>query len=178
MKKMSTQPPLSLRYWNDSILSSVCEPISETMFGNALEELSLQMIETMEHYKGVGLAAPQIGKLLNLFIMKPEKRNPIVVCNPSVSFEGSTVSGTEGCLSLPTVFNSVNRAERVILRYRTPLGVEKEELFSGLDARIIAHEYDHTLGVMFFDRTRVSRQVNKAVEREWEKIKGKYVPYA
>jgi peptide deformylase len=167
---MDLESKLNLRYWDDPILSTECEPVRETEFGPKLEAFAGKMIETMQRYNGVGLAAPQVGVNLRLFVMAvPESDDILAVCNPIITPSGFMKYAQEGCLSVPNVFEQVGRPEEVRMRYWTPQGEEEEAHLQNLPARIVQHEVDHLDGIMFFDRRRVSRQVNKSVERAWEK---------
>jgi peptide deformylase len=172
---------LQMRYWNDLMLTTVCEPVRSTEFGSKLREFASELLATMNTHKGVGLAAPQVGITSRVFIMHfPESAKggkltapPLVVCNPTLTLSGALLHEQEGCLSLPDVFEQVSRPETVVMRYFTILGEEREIELHGMDARVAQHEADHLDGVMFFSRQRVSKQVNKAVERAWEKQRRK-----
>jgi len=168
---------LTLRYWDDPVLSVTCDPIDDSEFGSKLEEFGQSLIATMKDGNGIGLAAPQVGIAKRVFAMGfPESKcEPIVVCNPTLESGGPILYEREGCLSLPTIFEQVGRPQRVVLRYFKTNGKEDELELLNFDARVVFHEADHLLGIMFFDRRRVSRQVNRAVERAWSKIKHDYV---
>jgi peptide deformylase len=172
---------LQVRYWADPILSTICEPVRDTEFGSKLEEFASQLLTTMNTHKGIGLAAPQVGIARRIFIMHfPESAKegkltspPLVACNPTLELSGETLYEQEGCLSVPTIFEQVARPKTAVMRYFTVLGEEQEVELHNMNARVAAHEFDHLNGIMFFDRRRVSKQVNKAVERAWEKQKRK-----
>lgn len=173
---------LQMRYWDDPVLSTVCDPVRDTEFGSKLEKFASQLLTTMNSYKGIGLAAPQVGILSRIFIMHfPEavKNNklvapPLVVCNPTLQFSGKSTFEQEGCLSLPLLFEQVERSQYVTMRYFTVLGEEREIELKDMDARVAAHEADHLNGIMFFDRRYMSKQVQKNLLRKWEKIKHQY----
>jgi peptide deformylase len=185
---------LPLRYWNDPVLSAVCEPVGDGEFGPQLEEFGRDLVATMTAKNGVGLAAPQVGVTKRVFAMAfPDHRDlePAVVCNPELRLTGSTVYGQEGCLSLPDVYQQVYRASSAFLRYRTPDGKTVElPLGTPWDARVAQHEYDHLNGIMFFNYldkreefateehpepwgARMSKQMCKAVLREWDSVREK-----
>jgi peptide deformylase len=136
----------------------------------------------MNTYKGLGLAAPQVGIARRIFIMHfPESAKegkltspPLVACNPTLELSGETLYEQEGCLSVPTIFEQVARPKTTLMRYFTVLGVEKEIELHDMNARVAAHESDHLNGVMFFDRSHMSKQVQKALLRKWEKVKHQY----
>ena len=183
---------LPLRYWDDPVLSTVCDKIEDNEFGSKLEEFGLELIATMNDKNGVGLAAPQVGVAKRMFAMMfpdHEDMKPIVVCNPALQLKGRTVPAREGCLSLPGVFEQVYRAEEVWMQFQDPTGKAFEmPLLTPFDARVAQHEYDHLDGIMFFDYkdkrdqfvtedfptprgARMSKQLSKSVMREWEKVK-------
>jgi peptide deformylase len=175
---------LQIRYWDDPVLSTVCEPVLDTEFGSKLEEFATQLLATMNTYKGIGLAAPQVGVTRRIFIMHfPESAKngkltvpPLVVCNPNLELRGGALQHEEGCLSVPGIYEQVSRSREVLMRYFTTRGEEREIELSDMNARVAQHEFDHLNGIMFFDRRRVSKQVSKAVERAWEKQKNKIFP--
>ena len=170
---------LNLRYWDDPVLSTVCEPVRDSEFGSKLEDFGRELISTMVDHNGVGLAAPQVGVSTRIFAMHFPKGgvslSPIAVCNPTLQFSGPIVLLQEGCLSVPEVFEQVARSQFATMRYFTLLGEEREVEIRDMDARIAAHEIDHLDGIMFFDRRRMSRQMSKALLRKWDKIKYQYV---
>ena len=124
-----------------------------------VKTLAADMFETMNNASGVGLAAPQIGKSLRMFIvdaspMEDEKAGDFkqVFINPEILEEsGNKWTFEEGCLSIPEVREDVDRKEKVRIRYFDEDWVEHEEEFDGIVARIIQHEYDHIEGILFTD---------------------------
>lgn len=123
------------------------------------------MFETMYHASGVGLAAPQVGKSLRLFVIdasgfvdedEPDEEGlngfKKVFINPQIVEEaGDDWAFNEGCLSIPDVREDVNRAEEITITYLDRDFNEHTETFGGLKARVIQHEYDHIEGVLFTD---------------------------
>ena len=123
-------------------------------FSEETRQMARDMIETMYANDGIGLAAPQIGQNLQLFIANPsqERGKEVVVVNPVLeSAEGRAVI-IEGCLSLPNVWERVRRAARVRLRGQDlggrPVAIEAD----GLLAIVLQHEVDHLQGRLFIDR--------------------------
>jgi peptide deformylase len=128
------------------------------------------MFETMYNASGVGLAAPQVGHSIRLFIVdgtgfgdnEEDANDPLaeqakelkeVFINPEViEVTGERWYFEEGCLSIPDIREDVSREETVLIRYYDRDWNEKEEEFSGYAARIILHEYDHIEGVLFTDK--------------------------
>lgn len=118
------------------------------------------MFETMHAANGVGLAAPQIGKSLRLFIVdgrviedEPDMQNfKKVFVNPEMIEElGTSWEYEEGCLSIPNIREKISRKEKLKIKYWDENWNQHEEIFDGMKARIIQHEYDHIEGKMFVD---------------------------
>jgi peptide deformylase len=182
---------LPLRYWDDPVLSAVCDKIEDSEFGPELEEFGRQLVATMEAKNGIGLAAPQVGVAKRVFAMHfPDwmedrdygvsPKSPIVVCNPTLVLTGRAVAGREGCLSLPGVWEQVYRSGGAVMQFCHTNGRAEEVVLEGMNARVAQHEYDHTCGIMFFDwkdkrpqpwGARMSKQLSKGVLREWEKVR-------
>lgn len=124
-----------------------------------LKELIANMWETMYESNGVGLAAPQVGKPINLFVVDATPmEDPAygvfkkVFINAEIIEEfGDKWEYEEGCLSIPHIRDNVKRYSHILLRYQDEKFVEHEEEFSGMPARVIQHEYDHIKGVLFVD---------------------------
>jgi peptide deformylase len=125
-----------------------------------LKELIENMFETMYESHGVGLAAPQIGKAINLFIIdssrfEDEKYPNVkkVFINAEILEEtGDKWDFEEGCLSIPHIRENVKRHETLRIRYQNENFETHEETYDGIVARVIQHEYDHVKGIMFVDR--------------------------
>lgn len=135
--------------------------------------------------EGIGLAAPQIGKNVRIFLMKPDAKiktiiNPKIVKIYKKSKKGKGKAAKkiahnhkimEGCLSLPYFYGPLKRAEKIKLKYLNEKGEEKTETFEGLKAQIVQHEIDHLEGVLFVDR--LLEQKGKLFEfhgDEWEEV--------
>lgn len=124
-----------------------------------LTTLISNMWETMYNAHGVGLAAPQVGKAINLFIIDTEafenKEYPIekkVFINSEILSEtGDKWEYEEGCLSIPHIRENVNRHAKLRIRYQNESFETFEEDFDGIAARVIQHEYDHCKGKLFVD---------------------------
>ena len=129
--------------------------------GSDIKELIADMFETMKAASGVGLAAPQIGKSLRLFVVDStpmhddeDEETPLVQAfvNPEILEEdGEVWAFEEGCLSIPGIREDVKREENVKIKYYDQDWVEHVEEFDDIKARIIQHEYDHIEGVLFTD---------------------------
>ena len=125
-----------------------------------LQTLINNMFETMYGSNGIGLAAPQIGLSIRLFIVdgsEIENINPegfkVVFINPVIEEEfGKEWEFEEGCLSIPDVRAHVKRKGELTIRYFDQNWVEHVKTYDGMAARIIQHEYDHIEGILFTDR--------------------------
>ena len=130
-----------------------------------LNELIENMYETMYQAHGVGLAAPQVGLSIRLFVVdgapfaededdaEDLKDFKMVFINPEIIEETGDAWGfVEGCLSIPNIREEVVREEEILIRYLDENFNPHEEKFSGYRARIIQHEYDHVEGILFTDR--------------------------
>lgn len=126
-----------------------------------VKKLAEDMFETMENANGVGLAAPQIGKNLRMFVIDASAMGEDdeelldfkqVFINPEIIEEvGEEWDFEEGCLSIPDIREVIYRQEELTIRYFDEEWVEHEETFDDMKARIIQHEYDHIEGVLFTD---------------------------
>lgn len=146
--------------YGDPVLRKPCEEIDEGYEG--LKNLIANMWDTMYNANGVGLAAPQIGQSIRLFIVdgagfaedEPELEHfKKVFINPIIVEEiGDPWIFNEGCLSIPGIREDVSRQPRITVEYFDEAFQLKEESFEGIAARIIQHEYDHIEGVLFIDK--------------------------
>jgi peptide deformylase len=113
------------------------------------------MLDAMYKAPGIGLAAPQVGSLLRMFVVdiqKGDKPDPMVLVNPEiVAISDELAEREEGCLSLPGQYADVTRPARVKLRYHDLTGAKREIEADGLLATCLQHEYDHLNGVLFVD---------------------------
>lgn len=128
--------------------------------GTDVHQLIEDMYETMHNASGIGLAAPQIGKSIRLFVVdgtiiddEPAMADfKKVFINPVMVEEtGEPWEYEEGCLSIPNIREKVTRKESLIIKYYDADWVAHEEHYDGMKARIIQHEYDHIEGKMFVD---------------------------
>ncbi|MCU0352279.1 MAG: peptide deformylase [Cytophagales bacterium] len=145
--------------YGDPVLKKTAQPIEK---GTDLKKLVADMYETMYNANGVGLAAPQIGMSIRLFVVDGSpmdeddetlKTFKKVFVNPTVMEEtGDAWAFEEGCLSIPGIRADVNRPPKVTVRYFDEDWNEHTDTYDGLAARIIQHEYDHLEGVLFVDK--------------------------
>ncbi|MDW7694001.1 peptide deformylase [Flammeovirgaceae bacterium SG7u.111] len=124
-----------------------------------VKKLAEDMFETMYEANGVGLAAPQIGMGVRMFVVDAEPMDEetlkgfkkVFINAEKVEEDGEPWEYEEGCLSIPGIREKVERPEVIKLRYFDENWKEHEEEFDGLKARVIQHEYDHIDGVLFTD---------------------------
>jgi peptide deformylase len=144
--------------YGDPVLKKRASEIDKAYPG--LKELIENMYETMYESNGVGLAAPQVGLSVRLFIVDggPFEEDEVkdfkqVFINPVIKEEdGEPWKFNEGCLSIPGIREDVERKEEILIHYYNENWELKKEVYHGLAARIIQHEYDHIEGILFTDR--------------------------
>jgi peptide deformylase len=139
----------------DPVLREMAAPVEA--FDDGLRALAQDMLETMYEAPGRGLAAPQIGLGLRLFVMdvawKEGEPEPYVFVNPVVvEASDERVTREEGCLSIPGRTSRVTRPAEVALRWQDLDGAEREGRFDGFAATCVQHEIDHLDGVLCIDR--------------------------
>jgi peptide deformylase len=164
---------LPIRKLGDPILRKPAKPVKTVT--EEIVKFSKILVQTMFEAKGIGLAAPQVGKSLRIFALNLEYLEPgsnklyQVLINPKLIWMEGEEEDEEGCLSIPGIYHPLKRPERVV--------IEAEELIngktahveieaSGLHARTILHEIDHLDGILFIDRLDMMTRVS--LIREWE----------
>ena len=167
--------------YGDPVLKKKAKEITVDYSG--LQELLVDMWETMYQARGVGLAAPQIGLSLRIFVIdarpfaedgetEQEKKQlenfKNVFINPILTEEGEEWSFNEGCLSIPDIREEVSRKDIVHIQYMDEDFQEVTETYDGLCARIIQHEYDHIEGILFTDK--LSSLKKRLIKGKLEKI--------
>ncbi|AZJ35723.1 peptide deformylase [Tenacibaculum singaporense] len=173
--------------YGDPVLRKVGKEIDKDY--PQLEKLIADMRETMYNANGLGLAAPQIGKDIRLFIIdaspfaededlsEEEKNffkdfNRVFINAKIVKEEGDEWAFNEGCLSIPTINEDVFRQEKVTIEYQDENFEKHTETLSGLPARVFQHEYDHIEGVLFTDK--LSSLKKRLIKKKLDNIsKGK-----
>jgi|TARA_B100000925_G_scaffold86860_1_gene62336 peptide deformylase len=162
--------------FGNSILRCKCSPVQENQ---PIEDILKNMYETMYNAQGVGLAAPQVGLDLSIFIIDTtpfcdDENNLIPLkkefINPEIiDYSGKDESFNEGCLSIPGLREDVIRKDQIKIRYFDKNFNEHTEKYEGINSRVIQHEYDHLMGVLFTDR--VSTLKKKLLKSKLNKIK-------
>jgi len=141
---------IPIRMLGDPVLKVPAKPVEA--FDRSLRRLMDDMVETMYDAQGVGLAGPQVGLSLRLFVFDDGETGPRFLANPELSGADGEVTVDEGCLSLPGPYHPVSRAERVRCWGLDERGRPVELEGEGLLARIFQHEADHLDGTLFIDR--------------------------
>ncbi|WP_417724478.1 peptide deformylase [Salipiger sp.] len=140
--------------WPDTRLKRPCAPVEDVA---AVGALVSDLFETMYAAPGRGLAAPQVGAMVRVFVMdagwKDGEMTPLALINPRLlAASEETAVGGEGCLSIPGVTVPVRRATRVRMGFTDMTGAAQERDFEGAEAIVAQHEYDHLDGLVHFDR--------------------------
>ncbi len=136
-----------------------------------LRRLIDNMFETMHVAKGVGLAAPQIGRRERLAVVEADDVR-LVVINPEIIIQEGSAKGEEGCLSIPEIYADVTRFARVTVRAQDIDGNIYEIEAANLLGRCLQHEIDHLHGKLFTDRLSLLKK--RAALREWDEEKINY----
>ena len=167
---MATRPELYLRFYGDPVLRKKAAPVAS--FDSDLVRFVEAMFDCMVREKGVGLAAPQVGRSDRVFVIDIEDddgRTRRAFVNPVIRERDGMISGEEGCLSIPGIREDVKRSERVVVEAKDERGEPFTLAAEGLLARAIQHETDHLDGVLFVDR--LSPIKRKLVEAKLKRFK-------
>lgn len=150
---------LPIVLYNDPVLREKAEPVKKD--SKDIQTLIDDMFDTMYEANGVGLAAPQIGKKLRLFVVdadvmvehtEEKPYGPMAIINPEiVSKDNNLVVIEEGCLSLPDLRENVARPDEITVKFLDRDFEPQEMTFSGWMSRVFQHELDHLDGILFFD---------------------------
>ena len=147
------------------------ETVPVTQFDDALRTLIDDMFATMYAAEGIGLAAPQVGRLERVAVIDVGEQ-PLVIVNPEIVKTESSAKAEEGCLSIPEIYGDVERPARVVIdaldRDGKPFTIEASELL----ARCLQHEIDHLHGKLFIDYLSVLKR--RAAIAKWEGMKKEY----
>lgn len=174
---------LPITGYGDPVLKKKGEEIPQD-YPN-LKETIANMFDTMYNAYGVGLAAPQVGLSIRLFIvdtkpfsededLKEDEQKQLeafrqVFINPVIlKEEGEEWGFNEGCLSIPEVREDVYRHERITIEYYDEDFTKKTEVYDGLIARVIQHEYDHIEGILFTDK--ISSLKKRLIQKKLQNI--------
>ena len=164
---------LTIIHYPDPRLRKVSEPV--TQFGEPLKALAARMLQLMREARGVGLAAPQVGLNIRLFVMNPsgEPGDDHAYVNPVLTDAEGEEEGEEGCLSLPQINAKVWRSMKLRMTAQDVDGNPIEQVADGYVARIWQHETDHLNGQMIIDRMGpvaklAARRALKELQQKWD----------
>ena len=169
---------LEITKLGEDILRQKAQPVAEV--NDEIRKLAEDMFETMIEADGVGLACPQVGKPLRMFVLIADDDVRRVFINPQIIKTSEEVSDyDEGCLSIPQVYETITRPAKVTVQALNEKGKPFTLEADGFLARIIQHEYDHLDGILYIDRgdkafaEKTEAQFKKRAERAAEKEKAK-----
>ena len=155
---------LEVKLYGSEVLKKVAEPVIEIT--EEIKSLVADMFYTMYQTEGVGLAAPQVGVSLRIFVCDPEytkteNRKPVVLINPEFTLFEGDYEVEEGCLSVPGIFEEIVRFKSVKIKYKDLDWQDKELIAKDTFAVILQHEYDHLDGKTFVDKlSQIRRMAN------------------
>lgn len=128
-----------------------------------------ELRETMHLYKGVGLAANQVGIARRVAVVETEENDLVVLINPMIVESDGEIIEEEGCLSIPDVYGDVRRAARIVVETTGLDGRRVQVSATDLKARAIQHEIDHLDGILFLDRLSLFRR--QLLLRKWKNLR-------
>jgi peptide deformylase len=159
---------LNIHTFPAPILKKIAAPV--TKFDDEFHQLIKNMLFTMYHAPGIGLAAPQVGVSLRFFVLdiwferekithadesieyRLSEFSPMVICNPIFKNKSGEIIHEEGCLSVPGVYEDVKRAELVTVEFQDMFGIHHEIEADELLSVCLQHENDHLDGIIFLER--------------------------
>lgn len=162
---------MKLRFYGDPVLREKTEKVTE--FDEELHKIIEDMATLMYKEDGAGLAGPQVGLKKQIFIEDDGSGSGWrAFINPEITyFSDEKDIAEEGCLSIPDIFENVERSKMIKVRYQLVDGTQKEEEVSSYLARIIQHETDHLNGVLFIDH--ISKLKKRLLKKKLDIIKEK-----
>ena len=173
---------LRIVHYNDPVLRTKGEKVN--VFDNALAALAADMVDAMHEARGIGLAAQQIGRPLQLCVVDLRESDadftweidgakppldlfmPLVLANPKVAVVPNTPDTVyeEGCLSFPNIRGDVTRPDAIVVTFQDERGVPHTLKCDGLFSRCIQHEVDHLNGVLFIER--MDKKTRSAIDED------------
>ena len=160
---------LDIRVLGDPVLREDTTPVAAIT--DELRTLARDLFETMHLAKGIGLAAPQVGRSERMAVVEVDAHR-LVIINPEVVHTEGKDKAEEGCLSIPDVYGDVERPAKVRVRATDLEGKEFEVDADGLFARCLQHEIDHLHGKLFVDYLSILKR--RSAMAKWAKEKDKY----
>jgi len=169
MSRLPDPKKLALIRYPDPRLRTRCAPVTE--FTDALHGIAKRMVEIMRQSKGVGLAAPQVGLNIRLFVCQaPDEKEATICVNPRLDLGDETMVADEGCLSIPDVTVAMTRSRTAMLTAFDARGREFRADGADILARIWQHENDHLDGKLIIDRMTAAEKIaNRRFLRDLEK---------
>ena len=168
---------LQIILYPDPRLKKVSQPVEK--FDESLKALAARMFQLMREHRGVGLAAPQVGQNIRLFVMNPtgDPKDDRVYVNPELTEAAGTEEAEEGCLSLPGLNARVVRDKSMRMRAKDLDGNDIDQVESGYIARVWQHEFDHLNGTLITDRMGAvakmgARKMLRELEEKYEAQQG------
>lgn len=146
----------------DEILRKKCREVSEVT--DRIRETMADMLETMCHHMGVGIAGPQIGVMRRIFVAEPEQGRVYYMINPVITERSGSQIADEGCLSVPGMIGEVERPDYIKIEALDLEGNKQIYEFRDFDARVMCHEYDHLEGILYIDK---AENIRDAFEDEY-----------
>lgn len=150
----------------DPILSKKCREVPKVT--DHIREVLEDMLETMRANDGVGIAGPQVGMLRRMFVAEPEPGRVYFMINPEITERIGEQECSEGCLSVPGMFGTVKRPEKIHIKALDLDGNPVVYDFEGFDADVMCHEYDHLDGILFTDIAEEMHTAEAEAERRNE----------
>jgi len=137
---------------SSKLLKTPCENIDFDNPQIDLDKTIVAMKKVMKEFNGVGLAAPQVGLLYNIFVMENDDKFTACINPEILTFSDETIFFEEGCLSFPKLRLKIKRSELITCKWHGVDGREYQDRLRRLNSRIFQHEYDHLQGITFRDR--------------------------
>lgn len=169
---------LPIYAYGHPVLNKVASPVEEIT--DEIKELIQNMWDTMYNASGIGIACPQVGKSIRIFVVDTvqiesdeeeidQGIKKVFINAQILSEEGEQFEYEEGCLSIPHIKGKVTRLSNIKIKYQNENGEEFIEEFDGINARVIQHEYDHIEGQLFTNKLKPIRK--RRVHRKLQAIK-------
>ena len=154
--------PLEIRQAGDPVLKQHCEPVEK--IDKRLKLILDAMAETMYQNDGVGLAAPQVGMPIRMVVIDCQDDHGLIeLINPVITYKEGSMTGSEGCLSVPGIYGDVERFAKVKVEFLNRRGKKQHITATGLLARCIQHELDHLDGQLFID---IAKNLHKGEKKK------------
>lgn len=147
---------LPIRIYGDEVLRQ--KAVEVTVFDSELRDFAEKLAYTMYERDGVGLAAPQVGRSIRMFVFDHQwtreghSKSPVFVINPVIESMAGESVGEEGCISIPEIYAKVPRASTITYTYQDLDGVLHRETATDYPAIVFQHEFDHLDGILFTDK--------------------------